>query len=112
MKNHLRQVRNAVMAVLPFFGRFGSNKDNSPESYMPGVEIEGGGPGKSASRKRNARPDLRKAGVDPDLFSTAERKERLFQAMRAADRRASRIPGSLRGSTWLRNRRRLRSAGF
>lgn len=81
MKNHLRQVRNAVMAVLPFFGRFGSSKDTEPESFMPPIKIEGGGPGKSASRKRNHRRHGWKAGITADIFLTRERQEQLFAAI-------------------------------
>lgn len=100
------------MAIAAMLGRFGATKDNSPESFMPAVEIGGTGPGKAASRKRNHRRHGWKAGITADVFLTHERQERLFAAMQQSGRREKQIVGSMRGSDHLRTSRRLRAAGL
>jgi len=53
------------MSIVPMLGRFGAQKDTSPEEFAAGIEIQGAGPGKSASRYRKIRPRPNRYAIGP-----------------------------------------------
>jgi hypothetical protein len=104
------------MAVLPMLGRFGAHANNSPEEFAAGIEIQGTGPGKAATRHHKLRPGQRRERLN--IYHLAELgqapfiRKRIYDAMTCYPKRRDRVAGSMRGDAWLQENRRLRSAGL
>lgn len=95
------------MVAAAVFGRFGATKDNSPEAFEPGVQIEGAGPGKRASRHSVKKPKPQKTSVPIDFLGHQSIKSSLlFDAMTKAKSKHGRC------TDWIRENRRRRAAGL
>jgi len=105
------QLRVAGLMTAAMFGRFGATKENSPEAFMPGVEITGYR-GKVKERKKNNA--LNKHITDASRWAARWKTERNAPAERLARhlaKAASQVPGSMRGSDELRTQRLRRAYG-
>lgn len=112
MRRNFQSLRNAFMAVLPMLGRFGATRDNSPERFMPAVEITGTGAGKAATRHKRPRRTGFTAQEIAAARSTVDHQQVAYFNRTRRDERRPQIVGSMRGDDWLRNNRRRRSAGL
>lgn len=104
-------LRNAAIVAASTLGRFGATKDNSPEAFEAGVEIEGLGPAKNASRHSKMKPTPKRVRLsDPDLCFTPDVRKQMLQSRR--NNEGSQVVGSMRGDDWIKENRRLRAAGL
>lgn len=112
-----RALRTAGLILASAVGRFGGTKDMAPEKFMDPLEIEGSRVGGLAKKKpqphKYRKP--RFFGLTRDKFKvvTQTGRMKLLAAMQKADARpGTKTPGSMRGSEWLKENRRRRSAGL
>lgn len=105
--------RNAALILASAVGRFGATKDNAPEAF-DAKEIEGSMPigGFRKGRQSVVNPKPRKASLKLKRSIYAVSSEQIIEGRRFWDGRHSQVVGSMRGDEWIRENRRLRSAGL
>jgi hypothetical protein len=106
--------RNAALILASAVGRFGATKDNAPEAF-DAKEIEGSMPigGFRKGRQSVVNPKPRRAPLKLKQSIYAVSPEQIIESRRHADNNLnSQVVGSMRGDEWIKENRRLRSAGL
>ena len=101
-------VMKAAMVASSVLGRFGATKDNSPEAFQAGIQIEGSGRDKNASRHSKTKPNPRPSGMRVEEYYGHQpiRSSLVYDALTALKSRHGRC------TEWIRENRRRRAAGI